>query len=214
MENLLTYINYALIIKSISACIIGFAIGLEREYRNKPAGIKTFALICLGSTLFTHISLSIQGFSDPSRVTAQIVSGLGFIGAGTIFQSRHMITGLTTAAELWVVGALGALLGLEKYSEAISCLIIIYIYFILSHFIQKIAFKKKKYFLEITLEDKENIPMIEELFNENKIYLIQRNWRKKGKQYKFECSYNANPVKNQEIRHKLRMIEYVIGIVN
>ena len=214
MEDLLIYIDIALVTKSVVACLIGFAIGLEREYRNKPAGIKTFALICLGSALFTHISIAFQGPADPSRVTAQIVSGLGFIGAGTIFQSRHMITGLTTAAELWVVGALGALLGLEKYSEAISCLIIIYIYFIVSHLIQKIVFKKKKYFLEITLEAKENIPMIEELFNENKIYLTQRNWRKKDKKYKFECSYNVNPVKNQEIRHKLRMIEYVIGIIN
>ena len=160
MEYILLNLNYELIIKSIVACVIGLAIGLEREYRNKPAGIKTFALICLGSTLFTDISISMSFPADPSRVTAQIVSGLGFIGAGTIFQSRHMITGLTTAAELWVVGALGALLGMSKYSEAISCLVIIYIYFVLSHIIQKVAFKKKKFYLEIMVEKKENIQMI------------------------------------------------------
>tara|TARA_Y100001970_G_C14178973_1_gene828716 strand:+ start:78 stop:722 length:645 start_codon:yes stop_codon:yes gene_type:complete len=214
MEYILLNLNYELIIKSIVACVIGLAIGLEREYRNKPAGIKTFALICLGSTLFTDISISMSFPADPSRVTAQIVSGLGFIGAGTIFQSRHMITGLTTAAELWVVGALGALLGMSKYSEAISCLVIIYIYFVLSHIIQKVAFKKKKFYLEIMVEKKENIQMIEEMFNENKIYLSKKNWRKKDNKYKIECSYHVNSVRNQEIKHKLRHLDYVIGIIN
>ena len=213
MEILFQFIDYELLTKSILACFIGFAIGIEREYRNKPAGIKTFALICLGATLFTHVSLAMTAPADPSRIAAQIVSGLGFIGAGTIFQSRHMITGLTTAAELWVVGALGTLLGMSMYSEAVMCLVIIYLYFIVSHIIQKFAFRKKKYHLDITVETKENIEMILTWFNQEKIILTQRNWRKKDKKFKIECSYQVTPVKNQEIRNKLKELDYVLGVI-
>ncbi|MBI60752.1 hypothetical protein CL657_06020 [bacterium] len=214
MDDILFNLNSDLILKSIAACLIGFTIGLEREFRNKPAGIKTFALICLGSTLFTDISMSILAPADPSRVTAQIVSGLGFIGAGTIFQSRHVITGLTTAAELWVIGALGALIGMGKYSEAFSCLVIIYLYFGLSHIIQKLVFQKRKFYMEIIVKKKPHIAMIEDVFNENKVFLKQKSWRKKDKHYKVECSYFVNPVKNQDIKLKLKNLDFVVGIIN
>jgi putative Mg2+ transporter-C (MgtC) family protein len=101
------------------ALLIGTIIGVEREYRGKLAGIKTNALICAASALFTALSLimSENGSSssahsaDATRIVAQIVSGIGFIGAGAIFKSSSKVQGLTTAAVIWTVSALGILVG-------------------------------------------------------------------------------------------------------
>ncbi len=105
-------------VKVLFSILCGGLIGLEREIKNKPAGIKTNILICLGSALYTIISVYIaQGFSDtgfygdPARIAAQIVPGIGFIGAGAIMQSKATIHGLTTAATIWVVAAIGMCIG-------------------------------------------------------------------------------------------------------
>ncbi len=100
--------------------------GLERELKNKPAGIKTNILICLGSALYTSVSVLISNvgsdaghFGDPARVAAQIVSGIGFLGGGTIIQSRGTILGLTTAATIWVVAAIGIAIGIGHHDIAV-----------------------------------------------------------------------------------------------
>lgn len=105
-------------IKVIMAIVCGGLVGFERELKNKPAGLKTNILICLGSTLYTIISLllaqsfeSVSFRGDPARVAAQIVPGIGFIGAGAIMQSRATVIGLTTAATIWVVAAIGMCIG-------------------------------------------------------------------------------------------------------
>ena len=93
--------------------VLGAVIGLERELHRQPAGFRTHSLVALGAALFTIISA--YGFSgpsvDPTRIAAQIVSGIGFIGAGTILQYRGNIRGLTTAASLWSVAAIGMAAG-------------------------------------------------------------------------------------------------------
>jgi putative Mg2+ transporter-C (MgtC) family protein len=93
--------------------VLGAAIGFERELHRQPAGFRTHSLVALGSALFTIISA--YGFAgsavDPTRIAAQIVSGIGFIGAGTILQHRGSIRGLTTAASLWSVAAIGMAAG-------------------------------------------------------------------------------------------------------
>jgi putative Mg2+ transporter-C (MgtC) family protein len=91
---------------------LGAAIGFEREWRRKPAGLRTNILITLGSALFTVVSLTIGG-SDGStdRVAAQIVTGVGFLGAGAIIQNRQGVRGLTTAATIWVDAAVGMAAG-------------------------------------------------------------------------------------------------------
>jgi putative Mg2+ transporter-C (MgtC) family protein len=92
------------------AIACGIIIGIEREAMGKPAGIKTHSLICLGSCLFTHFSL-MATTGDPTRIAAQVVSGIGFIGAGTILQSKQRIEGLTSAALVFVNAAIGMTLG-------------------------------------------------------------------------------------------------------
>lgn len=106
------------------AVLLGGAVGLEREIAGKPAGLRTNILICLGAALLTDVSVAmVRGpdgvrLGDPARLAAQIVSGIGFIGAGTIMQARGTVTGLTSAATIWVVAAIGIAIGAGQYIEA------------------------------------------------------------------------------------------------
>ncbi|MEN6625535.1 MAG: MgtC/SapB family protein [Candidatus Sumerlaeia bacterium] len=100
------------------AALCGAALGLERELQHKPAGLRTNMLIAIGSAMFTYASIVIGG--DPGRIAAQIVTGIGFLGAGTIIRDRHeAIHGLTSAATVWVVAALGVFAGSQHYLLAI-----------------------------------------------------------------------------------------------
>jgi putative Mg2+ transporter-C (MgtC) family protein len=102
-------------VQILTAVVLGGLVGLDRERKMKSAGIKTNMMICIGSTLYTSISLlnlaGATGMADPNRISAQIVSGIGFLGAGAIIQSRGNIVGLTTAATIWVVAAIGVAIG-------------------------------------------------------------------------------------------------------
>ncbi len=105
-----------IIIKLLLALIVGSLIGAEREFREKSAGLRTVTLVCLGSTLFTIFSSMFDPVrGDPSRVAAAIVSGIGFLGAGVILRERRQVWGLTTAAIIWLVAALGMGIGIGQY---------------------------------------------------------------------------------------------------
>jgi putative Mg2+ transporter-C (MgtC) family protein len=93
------------------AVLIGGVIGAEREFRDKSAGFRTLIFICVGACLFTIGSIELGGPGDPVRIAAQIVSGIGFLGAGAILRNGVKITGLTTAATIWLVAALGMAIG-------------------------------------------------------------------------------------------------------
>ena len=99
------------LIKLVAAFLVGLALGAEREYRDKSAGMRTIILICVGSALFTIFSVRIAGDGDPGRLAAQIVSGIGFLGAGVILVRRGQVLGLTTASTIWVAAALGIGMG-------------------------------------------------------------------------------------------------------
>lgn len=115
-----------LVTKLALAVLMGGAIGLERQMAGKASGLRTNILICLGSALIMDLSMDL-GMSfgdvrvgDPGRIAAQIVTGIGFIGAGTIMQSRGAITGLTSAATIWVVAAIGMTVGAGFFVEALG----------------------------------------------------------------------------------------------
>lgn len=108
-------------IKLLFAIICGGAIGMERELSRKPAGLRTNVLICMGATLFMITSRHISGgapYTDPARLVAQVVAGVGFIGAGVILQSRGSVTGLTTAATIFIVTAVGIAIGEGMFGPA------------------------------------------------------------------------------------------------
>jgi len=99
------------------SAILGMMVGFERERAHKPAGLRTHMLVCLGSCLFTLISLEFS--IDPARIAAGIVAGIGFIGAGAILAERDRVVGITTAASLWVTGAIGLAVGVGNYILAV-----------------------------------------------------------------------------------------------
>ncbi len=105
-----------LIVKVILALVLGGIMGLERQYNDKPAGYATNSIICVGATLFTILSLYMaQLGGDPGRIAAQIVSGVGFLGAGAILREGNKVSGLTTAAAVWLVAAIGMAIGFGQY---------------------------------------------------------------------------------------------------
>jgi putative Mg2+ transporter-C (MgtC) family protein len=110
----------------VIASLLGGAIGFEREIHGHPAGMRTHLLVSVGSAAFTVLSIYAFGSgSDPGRVAAQIVTGIGFLGAGSILKSGVTITGLTTAASLWVVAAIGMAAGAGAWGVAIATTIIV-----------------------------------------------------------------------------------------
>lgn len=100
--------------KIIGASICGLIVGWEREYHNKSAGIRTFIIVCVGTTIFTTIPFILpEAFNiDPTRIISQIITGVGFLGGGVIFKHEDKINGVTSAAFIWLMSAIGILIGL------------------------------------------------------------------------------------------------------
>ena len=101
------------------ALLLGAIVGLERERQERAAGLRTVTMVSLGSCLFTIVGAFGFDHTDPSRVAAQIVTGIGFLGAGTIFLRKDLVRGLTTAATIWATAAIGMAAGTAQYFEAV-----------------------------------------------------------------------------------------------
>jgi putative Mg2+ transporter-C (MgtC) family protein len=109
------------IIRIILALLVGGLIGIEREFRDKAAGFRTLIFICVGATLFTILSINMAGGGEPTRIAANIVVGVGFLGAGVIMrEDGGRVSGLTTAATIWLVAALGTGIGAGAYLLSIT----------------------------------------------------------------------------------------------
>jgi putative Mg2+ transporter-C (MgtC) family protein len=129
--------------------IIGAVIGVEREYSSKAAGFRTMILISIGSTLFTIISKKLGANGNEDRIAANIITGIGFIGAGVVFKDGFSVTGLTTAASIWVTAALGMAIGAGNYilatEGAVLTIIVLFLfeYFqnVIDHFHQRRSYK-------------------------------------------------------------------------
>lgn len=131
---------FEIIFKLTLACVLGGVIGLERESLNRPAGLRTYTLVCVGSALAMLVSLDMYySFgqtvnADPGRIAAQVISGIGFLGAGTIMREGATVRGLTTAAGLWTVACIGLAVGAGLYIPAIATTVLIL--FVLIYFIK------------------------------------------------------------------------------
>jgi len=113
-------------LKLLLALVLGGAMGMERELTGKPAGLRTNLLIAVGAALLTIVSRHVAGESgDPGRIAAQVVTGVGFIGAGAIIQARGAVTGLTTAATIWAVSGVGIAAGSGAWQAAVASTVII-----------------------------------------------------------------------------------------
>lgn len=125
-SHLVHSLRIELLLELVLAVVLGGLIGFEREWKNKPAGLRTNILICMSAVLFTEISVraGIAG-GDPGRIAAQILTGVGFLGAGTILHHHGSVTGLTSAATIWMVTAIGVTLGWGAYLDAIGATVLV-----------------------------------------------------------------------------------------
>lgn len=184
------------IIRLAVAAILGGIIGLEREYRAKEAGFRTHFLVALGSALF--MILSMHGFDsvlaplgnaasyDPSRIASQVVTGIGFIGAGTIIFQKHVVRGLTTAAGLWVTCAIGMTCGSGMYGMAAASTVLVLICLEALNFILH-RFGTKSILVTLNSTSRANIQKVLERLRENEIdidsYELQEKHTSGGEYY-------------------------------
>ncbi len=108
--------QWAMVGRLALSAVLGAAIGYEREYRGYPAGVRTMALVCMGSALFSEMS---RTYAGNDRIAAQVVTGIGFLGAGLIFREGFSVKGVTTAATIWTVAAVGMTVAIEAYIVAV-----------------------------------------------------------------------------------------------
>ena len=144
-----TSLDIMIAIKLVLAIVCGGAIGFERELSRKAAGLRTNVLICMGSALFMIISRHIGGgapYTDPARLVAQVVAGIGFIGAGVILQARGSVTGLTTAATIFVVAAVGIAIGEGMFSAALLSTALIIIVLVALRRVERFVLKRRRMF--------------------------------------------------------------------
>ncbi|MBX7225252.1 MAG: MgtC/SapB family protein [Chitinophagales bacterium] len=163
------------------AVVVGAIIGGEREYKNKAAGFRTIIMICMGSTLLTSIASELN-HPDPSRIMANIVTGIGFLGAGVIFKEGRSVSGITTAATIWMTAAIGMAIGCGLYEMAmISSVLVMLILILFSRieaYIDSIQ-EERTYEIESSLK-LENVERIEQLLKKCNLKYSEKKQSKKG----------------------------------
>jgi putative Mg2+ transporter-C (MgtC) family protein len=136
-----TVLNYDILFSLLLAVGLGGVVGIDREISHKPAGLRTHMLVCLGSCLFTIVSI---GFNmDPARIAAGIVTGIGFIGAGTIWAEKDKVQGITTAASLWATAAIGLATGLGDFPLASTVAFLVFLILALRHFMKRVGMEQQ-----------------------------------------------------------------------
>lgn len=169
--------DYEVIIRFLLAALWGGLVGAQREYWSKSAGFRTIILISIGSCFFTMMSQLIGGAGNPDRIASNIVSGIGFLGAGVIFRGENRINGITTAATIWVVAAVGMGIGSGHYFDAgVASILILIVLAVLPR-----------------------VERVFDAFNHSKTYHLKCTYRP-GIKSKFEAYLNAGSLKYQLIK--------------
>lgn len=206
------------VMRLVIALLIGGAIGLEREFKGKPAGMRTNMLICVGSCLIMILSIEIARtaarIADPGRIAAQVVTGIGFLGAGTIIRSRFHIVGLTTAATIWVLSALGLAIGAGYLllSTIVAFLITITLIFI-GYIEARLDTKRSYHVVQITLERGEGIIReVMALFAAHGLSSEALEIMRSGELWRVTFEYAASQEKHRELVEKLSASPGVKGV--
>ncbi len=176
--------NLSIVVKLVLSAICGIIIGYDREISGKPAGLRTQMLVCLGSTLMASVSVDIalvltaEQISsrlynlDPSRLMAQVISGIGFLGAGVIIKNGSKIQGVTTAATIWMTAAIGISIGAGFFFPAVVATVLVLLLNPLAKLQYKYGLKGDFYIVKIKLKDQD---FVEEAFEQNSIDIRQRS---------------------------------------
>ena len=208
-----------IILKILLGAMLGGIIGLERELSHKEAGLRTNILIAIGSTLITIMSFKIAALTktaDPARLTAQIVSGIGFLGAGAIIQARFAVHGLTTAATIWTVAAIGIAVGsgfyLVAFLVAIFVVIVLTVFKLLLAYLEK---QKQNYVYLITTEEKAALLVdIRQVLTELNIHYSSARLNHREDSYEFEIIFNTSENKNRDFLEKIMLLQGVKEVLS
>lgn len=219
LNNLLngSFLNFAVeykyIISLILSVFLGFAIGFERKARSKEAGLRTHTVVCFGSALMMVVSkYGFLGFdSDASRIAAQIVSGIGFLGAGMIVYRKNAIHGLTTAAGVWTTAGIGMACGAELYFTAIvSAALLIIVQYIL-HIDCNLFKPKRSYLVKVVFYQQTNQnELIKKLFNVQHFQKVVV-CRKEKIEWTVTVS-TASEIESKRIDEIIKQNDYIVSI--
>ncbi len=205
--------NSEIILRLLVALLFGGVIGLERQYHDKPAGFATNTLICLGSAVFAIMSiLSAYYFGgDPARIAAQIVAGVGFLGAGSILRDGNKISGLTTAAGIWLVAAVGMAVGYGQYFIGAGATLGV---LILQLFVRKLmhTFDYVQLYDSLTIKcapDWKIVEKIKTTFKKNKAEIIKEEIHKENGLLVLKLVANISATKYQNIVKDLAPLDEV-----
>lgn len=194
---------------------LGTVVGFEREISDKPAGLRTNVLICLGSTLFTLVSLKMAGpLTDPTRIAAQVVSGIGFLGAGAIMREGEHVKGLTTAATIFVVAAIGMAVGFGFGGLAAVCTAAtLAVQVILARMDMLVDHMRRRYTFRIVSDpDQGAIHSIEKILRSNGVHVTSSKVMKRNSLYHSEWSTTGSTDRQAQVAHELLECHHVMEV--
>lgn len=197
---------------------LGAAIGLERELSDKAAGLRTNILICVGSCLFAILSHRLAegvGIADPTRIAAQLVTGIGFLGAGAIMRDGGHVTGLTTAATIFVVAAIGMAAGFERYKLAAATTVpVLVVQVIFPMFDAWIDDLRQRHTFRITSDfDDEGLEQIKTIFRNAEVKVLRRKLMKRDSLYFSEWYVSGPRMEQKNVVKKLLDNKHVRELV-
>jgi len=204
------FLSASLWLKLLLAIACGAAIGLERELGDKPAGLRTNMLICVGSTLITMVSLHVAltysspqiNIADPGRIAAQIVSGVGFLGAGAIIQSRGAVHGLTTAATIWVMAGVGLAIGTGAFGAAIATTLVLLAILVALRRLEVALLTRRHHFIHFQVRGPREgglVRVINALAFEHGIYLDDVHLSRRGGDMRAEFTLTCSTEKRDDL---------------
>ena len=204
--------NLELVLRLLLSTLVGGLIGIERENTNRPAGLRTHILVSVGAALVMLISTQgfagLEGRNDPARLAAQVVSGIGFLGAGTIIRTGNSITGLTTAASLWVCGGLGLAIGSGYYLGGIATAIIAFLSLsVLNKLEKKLEINKYKIIVLKCIEKPGLIGKLGKIFGDNDLVI-------KDIKITREEDFDNNLILTSDIDGELNIIKIKVTLVS
>jgi len=202
-------------IRLILAALLGGIIGLEREMRDKPAGLRTNIMICVGSTLFMSLSTQVAKVlgGDPTRIAAQIISGIGFLGAGAVLHSHGFVLGLTTAATIWVVAGVGMALGSGMYWTAVfaTAMSLVTLYFL--SFVEDRIQGRRTYSYSLVVSDlNQALASVNRVLQESSVSAASFNFKKRADNYHVWFNLVIPREKNIKIIQRLSEVPEIIQV--
>ena len=209
-------------IKLLVSTVLGGAIGFEREIAGKPAGLRTNILICVGAALFTHLSIHIaqigftpdgRPYGDTTRIAAQIVSGIGFLGAGAILHAHGAVVGLTTAASIWVVAAVGSAIGAGAYVEGVGTSVLIVLVLVgLRPVERSLLLRRRKVSATVRVQRDLRFDSIEDIFRGNGMHIVSRRTYEHESDRAFELELIGTSKQIDTVIDELRRRQDVISV--